>query len=132
MNILNCCAFANVIAIYADVYSSVSILCFIQKILCLEKEKEKYNHLLGEKDKEIQNLRDRLKSKNKNSEVSLLHSQLEEKMKEAERRELLLSSLSEEMNQLKCNLSTITVKCSEIENRTGSSQASQVSIKEIQ
>ncbi|XP_042673873.1 centrosomal protein of 55 kDa [Centrocercus urophasianus] len=100
----------------------------LEKILCLEKEKEKYNHLLGEKDKEIQNLRDRLKSKNKNSEVSLLHSQLEEKMKEAERRELLLSSLSEEMNQLKCNLSTITVKCSEIENRTGSSQASQETV----
>ncbi|XP_052533164.1 centrosomal protein of 55 kDa isoform X1 [Tympanuchus pallidicinctus] len=100
----------------------------LEKILCLEKEKEKYNHLLGEKDKEIQNLRDRLQSKNKNSEVSLLHSQLEEKMKEAERRELLLSSLSEEMNQLKCNLSTITVKCSEIENRTGSSQASQETV----
>uniref|UniRef100_A0A8C3LM84 Centrosomal protein of 55 kDa n=1 Tax=Chrysolophus pictus TaxID=9089 RepID=A0A8C3LM84_CHRPC len=100
----------------------------LEKILCLEKEKEKYNHLLGEKDKEIQNLRDRLKSKNKNSEVSLLHSQLEEKMKEAERREQLLSSLSEEMNQLKCNLSTITAKCSEIENRTGTSQASQETV----
>ncbi|XP_031453608.1 centrosomal protein of 55 kDa isoform X3 [Phasianus colchicus] len=100
----------------------------LEKILCLEKEKEKYNHLLGEKDKEIQNLRDRLKSKNKNSEVSLLHSQLEEKTKEAERREQLLSSLSEEMNQLKCNLSTITAKCSEIENRTGSSQASQETV----
>ncbi|XP_072196539.1 centrosomal protein of 55 kDa isoform X1 [Excalfactoria chinensis] len=99
-----------------------------EKILCLEKEKEKYNHLLGEKDKEIQNLRDRLKSKNKNSEVSSLHSQLEEKMKEAEKREQLLSSLSEEMNQLKCNLSTITAKCSEIENRTGSSQTSQEAV----
>lgn len=107
------------------------LLCFIQKILCLEKEKEKYNHLLGEKDKEIQNLRDRLKSKGKNSEVSSLHSQLEEKMKEAERREQLLSSLTEEMNRLKCNLSTITAKCSEIENRSDGSQASQVSTEEI-
>lgn len=131
MNILNCCAFANVIAVYADDYSFVLLLCFIQKIICLEKEKEKYNHLLGEKDKEIQNLRDRLKSKNKNSEVSSLHSQLEEKTKEAERREQLLSSLSEEMNRLKCNLSTITAKCSEIESRTGSSQAFQVSTKVI-
>ncbi|XP_421675.2 centrosomal protein of 55 kDa isoform X1 [Gallus gallus] len=100
----------------------------LEKILCLEKEKEKYNHLLGEKDKEIQNLRDRLKSKNKNSEVSSLHSQLEEKTKEAERREQLLSSLSEEMNRLKCNLSTITAKCSEIESRTGSSQAFQEAV----
>ncbi|NXJ15600.1 CEP55 protein, partial [Odontophorus gujanensis] len=100
----------------------------LEKILCLEKEKEKYNHLLGEKDKEIQNLRDRLKSKKKSSEVSSLHSRLEEKTKEAERREQLICSLSEEINQLKCNLFTITEKCSEIENRTGDSQASQEAV----
>ncbi|NXC42908.1 CEP55 protein, partial [Penelope pileata] len=100
----------------------------LEKILSLEKEKAKHNHLLGEKDKEIQNLKDKLRSKNKNSEVSLLHSQLEEKTKEAERKEQLISSLSEEMDRLKCNLSAITAKCSEIENRAGSSQASQESI----
>ncbi|XP_065602740.1 centrosomal protein of 55 kDa [Cyrtonyx montezumae] len=100
----------------------------LEKILCLEKEKEKYNHLLGEKDKEIQNLRDRLKSKKKSSEVSSLYSQLEEKTKEAERRERLICSLSEEINQLKCDVFTITAKCSEIENRTGDSQASQEAV----
>ncbi|XP_054688707.1 centrosomal protein of 55 kDa isoform X1 [Grus americana] len=97
----------------------------LEKILSLEKEKEKHNHLLGEKDKEIQNLKDKLRSKNMNSEVSL-QSQLEEKTKEAERREQLLHSLSEEMNRLKYNLSTVTAKCSELENRAGTSQASQV------
>ncbi|KAF1524577.1 Centrosomal protein of 55 kDa, partial [Eudyptes sclateri] len=100
----------------------------LEKILSLEKEKEKHNHLLGEKDKEIQNLKDKLRSKNKNSEVSLLQSQLEEKTKEAERREHLLRSLSEEMNQLKCNLSTVTAKCSQLENRAGTSQASQEAV----
>ncbi|NXW65472.1 CEP55 protein, partial [Eurystomus gularis] len=95
-----------------------------EKILSLEKEKEKHNHLLGEKDKEIQNLKDKLRSKNKSNEVSLLQSQLEEKTKEAERQEQLLRSLSEEMNRLKCNLSTVTAKCSELENRAGTSQAS--------
>ncbi|KFW62861.1 Centrosomal protein of 55 kDa [Pygoscelis adeliae] len=100
----------------------------LEKILSLEKQKEKHNHLLGEKDKEIQNLKDKLRSKNKNSEVSLLQSQLEEKTKEAERREHLLRSLSEEMNQLKCNLSTVTAKCSELENRAGTSQASQEAV----
>ncbi|PKU37662.1 centrosomal protein of 55 kda [Limosa lapponica baueri] len=94
----------------------------LEKILSLEKEKEKHNHLLGEKDKEIQNLKDKLKSKNKNSEVSLLQSQLVEKTKEAETRELLFSSLLEEMNCLKCNLSTVTAKCSELESRAGTSQ----------
>ncbi|NXJ74142.1 CEP55 protein, partial [Trogon melanurus] len=94
-----------------------------EKILSLEKEKEKHNHLLGEKDREIQNLKDKLWSKT--SEVSSLQSQLEEKTKEAERREQLLHALSEEINRLKCNLSTVNAKCSEIENRAGTSQASQ-------
>ncbi|NXH92411.1 CEP55 protein, partial [Edolisoma coerulescens] len=98
----------------------------LQKILSLEKEKEKYNHLLGEKDREIQNLKDKLRSKTKNSEVSLLQNQLEEKTKEAERREQLLCSLSEEINRLKCNLSAVMAKCSDLENKASStSQTSQ-------
>ncbi|NXW78727.1 CEP55 protein, partial [Hirundo rustica] len=98
----------------------------LQKILSLEKEKEKYNHLLGEKDREIQNLKDKLRSKTKNSEISLLQNQLEEKTKEAERREQLLCSLSEEINRLKCNLSAAMAKCSDLENKASStSQASQ-------
>ncbi|NXA89875.1 CEP55 protein, partial [Melanocharis versteri] len=98
----------------------------LQKILSLEKEKEKYSHLLGEKDREIQNLKDKLRSKTKNSEVFLLQNQLEEKTKEAERREQLLCSLSEEINRLKCNLSAVMAKCSDLENKASStSQASQ-------
>ncbi|KFP66074.1 Centrosomal protein of 55 kDa [Cariama cristata] len=100
----------------------------LEKILYLEKEKEKHNHLLGEKDKEIQNLKDKLRSKKKSSEVSLLQSQLEEKTKEAERREQLLCSLSEEMNRLKCNLATVTAKCSKVENRAGTFQATQEAV----
>ncbi|KAF4791360.1 Centrosomal protein of 55 kDa [Turdus rufiventris] len=98
----------------------------LQKILSLEKEKEKYNHLLGEKDREIQNLKDKLRSNTKNNEVSLLQNQLEEKTKEAERRERLICSLSEEINRLKCNLSAVMEKCSDLENKASStSQASQ-------
>ncbi|XP_051475756.1 centrosomal protein of 55 kDa [Apus apus] len=100
----------------------------LEKILSFEKEKEKYNHLLGEKDKEIQSLKDKLRTKTKDGEVSSLKHQLEEKTKEAERREGLLRSLLEEMSQLKCNLSTVTAKCSELENRTGAFQASQEAV----
>ncbi|XP_059707614.1 centrosomal protein of 55 kDa [Haemorhous mexicanus] len=92
----------------------------LQKMLLLEKEKEKYNHLLGEKDREIQNLKDKLRSKTKTSEVSLLQNQLEEKTKEAEKREQLLCSLSEEINRLKCNLSAVMAKCSDLENEASS------------
>ncbi|NXE58731.1 CEP55 protein, partial [Calcarius ornatus] len=101
----------------------------LQKILLLEKEKEKYNHLLGEKDREIQNLKEKLSSKTKTSEVSLLHNQLEQKTKEAERREQLLCSLSEEINRLKCDLSALMAKCSDLENEASST--SQVSTEEI-
>ncbi|NXN39905.1 CEP55 protein, partial [Rhinoptilus africanus] len=98
----------------------------LEKMLSLEKEK--HNYLLGEKDKEIQNLKDELRSKTKNSEVSLLQRQLEEKTKEAETREQLFSSLLEEMNCLKCNLSTVTAKCSELESRAGASQTFQEAV----
>ncbi|NWW70972.1 CEP55 protein, partial [Climacteris rufus] len=101
----------------------------LQKILSLEREKEKHNHLIGEKDREIQNLKDKLSSKTKNGEVSLLQNQLEEKTKEAERREQLLCSLSEEINRLKCNLSAVMAKCSDLENKASStSQASQEAV----
>ncbi|NXK31432.1 CEP55 protein, partial [Piprites chloris] len=101
----------------------------LQRIHSLEKEKEKHNHLVGEKDREIQNLKDKLKSKTKNSEVSLLQNQLEEKTKEAERREQLLCSLSEEINRLKCHLSAVMAKCSDLENKASStSQTSQEAV----
>ncbi|NXG59563.1 CEP55 protein, partial [Hemiprocne comata] len=100
----------------------------LEKIVSLEKEKEKHNHLLGEKEKEIQSLKDNLRSKTKNAEVSSLQRQLEEKTNEAERREQLLRSLLEEMSWLKCNLSMVTAKCSELENRTGAFQVSQEAV----
>ncbi|XP_065408161.1 centrosomal protein of 55 kDa isoform X1 [Chrysemys picta bellii] len=97
----------------------------LEKILALETEKEKYICRLGEKEKEIQSLQDKLKTRNKSSDVTSLLSQLEEKTKEAERREQLLNSLSEEMDHLKHNLSTVTARCSELENRASTFQLSQ-------
>ncbi|KFP70759.1 Centrosomal protein of 55 kDa, partial [Acanthisitta chloris] len=92
----------------------------------LSLEKEKHNLLLEEKEKEIQNLKDKLRSQTKNSEMSLLQNQLEEKRKEAERREQLLRSLTEETNKLKCNFSAVTAECYDLEDST--SQASQEAV----
>ncbi|XP_038265177.1 centrosomal protein of 55 kDa [Dermochelys coriacea] len=100
----------------------------LEKILALETEKEKYICRLGEKEKEIQSLKDKLKTRNKSSDVTSLLGQLEEKTKEAERREQLLNSLSEEMDRLKHNLSTVTARCSELENRASSFQLSQKAV----
>uniref|UniRef100_A0A8C3RN14 Centrosomal protein of 55 kDa n=1 Tax=Chelydra serpentina TaxID=8475 RepID=A0A8C3RN14_CHESE len=100
----------------------------IEKILALETEKEKYICRLGEKEKEIQSLKDKLKTGNRSSDVTSLLGQLEEKTKEAERREQLLNSLSEEMDCLKHNLSTVTARCSELENRASTFQLSQKAV----
>ncbi|XP_044881222.1 centrosomal protein of 55 kDa isoform X2 [Mauremys mutica] len=100
----------------------------LEKILALETEKEKYICRFGEKEKEIQSLQDKLKTRNKSSDVTSLLGQLEEKTKEAERRELLLNSLSEEMDRLKHNLSTVTARCSELENRASTFQLSQKAV----
>lgn len=96
---------------------------FTQKILALETENEKYKGILGEKDKEIQHIKDKLK-KSKSGDLASLQSQLEEKNKEVAKREQLLTSLLQETDRLKNELAK---KCSELENRAGSSQVFQAS-----
>lgn len=86
---------------------------------------------MGEKENEIQSLKEKFKSRSKSSDVASLLSQLEEKTKEAETREQLLNSLSEEMDRLKQNLTTVNAKCSELENRASTFQLSQVCFQEI-
>uniref|UniRef100_A0A8C8VJ07 Centrosomal protein 55 n=1 Tax=Pelusios castaneus TaxID=367368 RepID=A0A8C8VJ07_9SAUR len=98
----------------------------LEKILALETEKEKYICQCGEKEKEIQSLKDKLMARNKSNDATSLLHQLEEKRKEAERREQLLSALSEEMDHLKYNLSTVTARCSELESRASTFQLSQI------
>ncbi|XP_007478855.2 centrosomal protein of 55 kDa [Monodelphis domestica] len=94
----------------------------LEIILALETEKEKTNFHLAEKEKEIQRLKDQLKSRNSTS--SLLN-QLEEKTKESERREQLLKSLSEETDILKKQLSTATTRLSELESKASTLHLSQ-------
>ncbi|XP_051837628.1 centrosomal protein of 55 kDa [Antechinus flavipes] len=94
----------------------------LEKILALESEKEKNSYHLVEKEKEIQRLKEQLKSRN--STGSLLN-QLEEKTKEAERREQLLKSLSEETDILKKQLSVATTRLSELESKASTLHLSQ-------
>uniref|UniRef100_A0A803TZK7 Centrosomal protein 55 n=1 Tax=Anolis carolinensis TaxID=28377 RepID=A0A803TZK7_ANOCA len=98
----------------------------LEKILALQTETEKYKNILGERDHEIQLLKDKLKSGKQNSDTASLHSQLEEKSKEMAKREQLLKSLSEEVNRLNSQLSAVTARYSDLENRAGNVQASQV------
>ncbi|XP_060048066.1 centrosomal protein of 55 kDa isoform X2 [Erinaceus europaeus] len=94
----------------------------LEKIRVLEAEREKNVYHLAEKDKEIQRLRDQLKTKH--SATTLLE-QLEEKTKEGERREQLLKSLSEETDVLKKQLSATTAKLAELEGKASTLRLSQ-------
>ncbi|XP_037352481.1 centrosomal protein of 55 kDa [Talpa occidentalis] len=85
----------------------------LEKIRVLEAEREKKDHHLTEKDKEIQRLRDQMKVK---CSTTALLEQLEEKTKEGERREQLLKSLSEESDVLKNQLFASTTRIAELEN----------------
>ncbi|XP_014641036.1 PREDICTED: centrosomal protein of 55 kDa [Ceratotherium simum simum] len=93
-----------------------------EKIRVLEAEREKNAYHLTERDKEIQRLRDQLKTKH--STTALLE-QLEEKTKEGERREQLLKSLSEETDVLKKQLSAATARLTELESKASSLHLSQ-------
>ncbi|KAH0623617.1 hypothetical protein JD844_006556 [Phrynosoma platyrhinos] len=97
----------------------------LEKILALQTETEKYNNILGERDREIQLLKDKLKSRSQSSDPASLLNQLEEKTKEMVKKDQVLNSLSEEVNWLNSQLSTVTAKCSDLENRTDNVQISQ-------
>ncbi|MBN3312297.1 CEP55 protein, partial [Atractosteus spatula] len=88
----------------------------LEKILALETIKEKNAQQLLAKEKEIVTLKQQLKSGG-NENVSVLQAQLEEKNKEAERREKLFLSLAEETENLKNRLVVVSTKCQELERK---------------
>ncbi|XP_074089452.1 LOW QUALITY PROTEIN: centrosomal protein of 55 kDa-like [Macrotis lagotis] len=94
----------------------------LEKIFSLENEKEKNSYHLAEKENEIQRLKDKLNSR---SSTSSLLNQLEEKTTEAERREKLLKSLSEETDILKKQLSVANTRLSELESKANALHLSQ-------
>ncbi|XP_049620250.1 centrosomal protein of 55 kDa [Suncus etruscus] len=94
----------------------------LEKIRVLDAEREKNAFYLAEKDKEIQRLRDQLKTR---YSTTALLEQLEEKTKEGERREQLLKSLSEETDVLKKQLSATTAKLGELESKASTLHLSQ-------
>uniref|UniRef100_A0A8D0CCJ7 Centrosomal protein of 55 kDa n=1 Tax=Salvator merianae TaxID=96440 RepID=A0A8D0CCJ7_SALMN len=97
----------------------------LEKILALETDTEKYKNILGERDQEIQLLKGQLKSRSKDDEVANLLSQLDEKTKEMAKTEELINFLSKEVDRLKNQLSAVTTKCSDLENRATNIQISQ-------
>ncbi|KAJ8365690.1 hypothetical protein SKAU_G00145210 [Synaphobranchus kaupii] len=90
----------------------------LERILSLETLRERNSQQLLAKDQEIVKLRQQLQAKG-GEIVASLQSQLEQKAKEAERREKLMQSLSEETKNMKNKLVAISTRCQELENRCG-------------
>ncbi|XP_023564560.1 centrosomal protein of 55 kDa isoform X2 [Octodon degus] len=95
---------------------------FLEKIQVLQAERERNVYQLAEKEKEIQRLRDQLKSR---CSTSALLEQLEDKTKEGDRMEQLLKSLSEETDSLKKQLSATMERLGEFENQASALHLSQ-------
>ncbi|XP_014341349.1 centrosomal protein of 55 kDa [Latimeria chalumnae] len=96
----------------------------LEKILALETLKEKHIQQLAEKDKAIQCLKEQCKSKG-HEDIAALHNQLAEKNREAQIREHLFKSLSEEAETLKAKLSAVTLKCQEVGSQASALRCSQ-------
>ncbi|XP_072095851.1 centrosomal protein of 55 kDa isoform X1 [Mobula birostris] len=94
----------------------------LEKILELETTKQKQTQELEQKDKQILTMKDQL-SKSGGKDVASLRNQLAEKDKDAKTKEQLFKSLSEETENLKNELSAITLKCKELEKNASTFQA---------
>ncbi|XP_061088868.1 centrosomal protein of 55 kDa [Conger conger] len=90
----------------------------LERIISLETLRERNSQQLLTKDQEIAKLRQQLQAKGGDI-VASLQSQLEQKTKEAERRENLVQSLTEETRNVKNKLAAISSRCQELENRHG-------------
>ncbi|XP_078269013.1 centrosomal protein of 55 kDa [Rhinoraja longicauda] len=95
----------------------------LEKILTLETIKQKHIQELEQKDKQILTSKDQ-PSKSGGKEVTSLRNQLAEQNKDAKKKEQLFKSLVEETENLKNELSAITLKCKELEIKVPTLQPS--------
>ncbi|XP_070962557.1 centrosomal protein of 55 kDa-like isoform X2 [Oncorhynchus clarkii lewisi] len=102
----------------------------LEKILSLETLRERNTQQLLAKDKEVETLRQQLSSSG-GEVVASLQSQLDQGRREAEHREKLFQSLSEETGNLKNNLVAVSARCQELEEQFPDFQNGRVPTGEV-
>uniref|UniRef100_A0A3P9JI84 Centrosomal protein 55 n=1 Tax=Oryzias latipes TaxID=8090 RepID=A0A3P9JI84_ORYLA len=90
----------------------------LERILSLETLRERNNQQLLGKEQELESLRQQLSAKG-GEVVASLQAQLEQRRKEAELRDGLLQSLSQETENLKNKLATVSARCQTLETTSG-------------
>ncbi|KAG5262456.1 hypothetical protein AALO_G00275330 [Alosa alosa] len=103
----------------------------LERIVSLETLRERNSQQLLSKDQEIATLRQQLRSA-QGEVVASLHSQLDEKKKEAEQREKLFQSLTVETENLKNRLASVTERCQALEKRDPAAQVQTGDVAVIQ
>ncbi|CAB1311924.1 unnamed protein product [Coregonus sp. 'balchen'] len=102
----------------------------LERILSLETLRERNTQQLLAKDKEVETLRQQLSSSG-GEVVASLQSQLNQGRREAEHREKLFQSLSEETGNLKNKLVAVSARCQALEEQDPDFQNGQVPSGEV-
>uniref|UniRef100_A0A3Q4HLB1 Centrosomal protein 55 like n=1 Tax=Neolamprologus brichardi TaxID=32507 RepID=A0A3Q4HLB1_NEOBR len=93
----------------------------LERILSLETLRERNNQQLLVKEQELETLRQQLSAKG-GEVVASLQAQLEQRRKETEQRDALFQSLSQETENLKNKLVTVSARCQTLETQVAVDQ----------
>ncbi|XP_069011672.1 centrosomal protein of 55 kDa [Embiotoca jacksoni] len=93
----------------------------LERILSLETLRERNNQQLLVREQELETLRQQLTAKGGEVAASL-QAQLEQQRKEAEHKDLLFQNLSQETENLKNKLTTVSARCQSVETQAVNGQ----------
>ncbi|XP_074518606.1 centrosomal protein of 55 kDa isoform X2 [Halichoeres trimaculatus] len=103
----------------------------LERILSLETLRERNNQQLLVKEQELETMRQQLTAKG-GEVVASLQAQLEQRKKEAEQRDVLFQSLSQETENLKNQLVTVSTRCQTLETQVVNGQVPPADIALVQ
>ncbi|XP_042363433.1 cone cGMP-specific 3',5'-cyclic phosphodiesterase subunit alpha'-like [Plectropomus leopardus] len=93
----------------------------LERILSLETLRERNNQQLLVKEQELETMRQQLTARG-GEVVASLQAQLEQRRKEAEQRDVLFQNLSQETENLKNQLATVSARCQSLETQAVNGQ----------
>ncbi|XP_035468900.1 centrosomal protein of 55 kDa isoform X2 [Scophthalmus maximus] len=93
----------------------------LERILSLETLRERNNQQLLVKEQELETMRQQLSARG-GEVIASLQTQLEQRRKDVEQRDTLFQSLSQETENLKNKLATVSARCQSMETQVTSGQ----------
>uniref|UniRef100_A0A096LTL9 Centrosomal protein 55 like n=1 Tax=Poecilia formosa TaxID=48698 RepID=A0A096LTL9_POEFO len=103
----------------------------LERILSLETLRERNNQQLLVKEQELESLRQQLSAKG-GEVVASLQAQLEQRRREAEQRDGMFQSLSQETENLKNKLATVSARCQSLEAQATNGHAPAAELVQMQ